>query len=986
MNSYALRLILIFGWWYIAPALLFSQQINGLIKDTADKPLEGITIQVKGTSKVATSDAAGKFEITAQQGDTLQVFVGYSDFEFVVGSNPNPEIILFQPNKTENPAIQIGYGLVRQSDLGGAVTHLGTADFTQGHVYHPYQLIRGRAAGLTLSRPGSNPLGNFDANQRGVHTMLGDNQPLVVIDGFPGASLQSIDPQDIAAIDVLRESSLAAIYGARAANGVIMIRTKNAGQNDTQVSYSGYVAAEQITRYPRILSAQEYRNALQDFSNLIFDPAQLDLGSATDWPREITRSPFSHAHQLAFSQGSGNSGYRLSLNYRRTEGITPHNYFEQWNGWLHLRHNAWKNRLQLQAQLGYTQRPYQDVVGDIMRYAASFNPTAPIFDASRPEFGGYYQTLTFESYNPVAMLEQIRRRGKQQVGTLNAQASLLLAKGLTWTGRLGFQQTNAGTNTIVSAQSFYVGYTTKGRADRTYDETANQLAETTLQYEGQLNNHGFTAMAGYAYQKFANQGLAVQGYDFIWDINQNFFNQGYNWGVEPDDRRSDLRDFRRESALVAFFGRAAYNWKRAVFATITYRREGSTRFGANNKWGNFYGANLSVELNHFLQSKRLEYLRLRTGYGLSGSLPATGVRSARLYEPFIPFYYDGRFVQSYGPASAPNPDLQWESRRETNAGIDVAISGGKLALSLDYYTNHAEDLIFETNDFTSWYFNRKFVNQYAIRNRGIELNMQATLLSKKNLRWRISGNLARNKAVYTDLGNINGSPQFANTGILFGSFGATELYLEEGMPVGNFHTLVFKGVNNGLWEYEDVNRDGGSCECYEDYASAGTGLPKATIGIGADVQWKRWNLSLFFRGVSGHSLVNVHRIETGVPAQLQLNMNVHEEAVKQPASGLVTVSNFSDFYVDNASFWQLDNLVLSYEWPKTTKLPLRIYFAGQQLFTLTKYSGIDPEVRLKNNLEGTYNPIQGVPYVPGFETRGVHYPTRTFVLGVQVGM
>ncbi len=969
----------------VTPASVFSQQINGTIKDTEDKPLSGVSIQVKGTNRVAVSDRLGKFALEAQSGDTLQVYLGYTDFEFVVGNNTTPDIILYQPDRSNNPDIQAGYGRQQQSALGGAVTHLDAGDFNQGHIYHPYQLIRGRVAGLTLSRPGSNPLGAFDAAQRGVHTMIGDNQPLVVIDGFPGASLQSVDPQDIASVDVLRDASLAAIYGARAANGVIMIKTKTGGNGGSQVSYSGYVAAEQITRYPRILSAGEYRQALQDFPQFVLG-VDYDFDSANDWPREITRSPFSHAHQLAFSQSNGQSGYRLSLNYRRTEGITPNNHFEQWNGWMHLNHSAWDNRLQLSAQLGYTQRPYSDILGDMMRYAASFNPTAPIFDPARPEYGGYFQLPFFASYNPVALLEQISREGKQQVGTVNAMATLNIAPGLTWSGRLGLQQTNDFEQTIVSPKSYFSGVATNGRSTRINNETANQLAETTLQYEAQLNDHGFSAMAGYAYQHWADRGLNLEGFDYLWDNQSNYFSLGNNWGVRPDDLPFNISDFRRESALVAFFGRLGYNWKRAVYAGFTYRREGSTRFGPNNKWGSFYGANLSVELNHFLQLKSLEYLRLRTGVGLAGALPAEGITSAQVFRPITPFYYNGRFVNSYGPFLSGNPDLQWESRRETNFGLDAAIAGGRLALSLDYYTNHAEDLIYPTRDLTSFYFNFQYPNAYAIRNRGLEMTIQANIIKKQNLQWSLWGNLGANRAVYTELGDFDGVEQVVNNGLLFGSFNSNVYYMEEGQPVGNIKAPIFDRINNGLWSFKDINGDGGFCGCIEDYGSAGTGLPKTTIGIGSNLQWKRWGLQVFFRGVTGHSLVNVHRLENGVPARLGNSMNLHEDAVQRPASQLLEDNTFSSFFVENASFWQLDNLVLSYEWPKTSTLPLRVYFAGNQLLTLTKYTGIDPEVRLKNNLEGDYVPTQGQPVFPGFETRGVHYPTRAFVLGVQVGI
>lgn len=962
-----------------------AQQYQGIVTDTTGQPVSGAVLWVKRAPVIQTTDEQGMFALDAKAGDTLLLFAGYTPSEWVLGTNNQLNIELMPENGNARVSYSTGYGNQLMRHMSGPVTYLDEQQFNQGHIYHPYQLIRSRAPGLTVAKPGSNPLGSFDIHQRGLHTLLGNNEPLVVIDGFAGASLMTIDPADIASITLLRSASMAAVYGARGANGVILITTKKAQGRGPKLSYRVYGAYDQVAAFPDVLSAEDYARAVAD-PNLIANKS-FDLGQRNNFPRQVTRNAFSQAHQLTLSQHKENSGYRFSFNYRHTEGIAQNVRFNQWNALLNAQQKVFDDKLRLNAQLSYTQRPYRDVLGDLFWYAATFNPTAPVFSDNPQQYGGYFQQNLFDFYNPVALLNQVRKEGDIGIGTINTSAQLDIAKGLTLNGRLGFQQNNHVANGYISNQSFYPGIYTNGHSLRSQNNLTNLLGEAFLSYDLGFKKHQLQLSGGYSYQQITRKNLEINAYDFVSDPVA-IDNPGATWGSGAFP--PDIAGYKSQILLAAFFGQLNYNWNEALFVSGSLRREGSTRFGADNKWGMFYGVNAGLELKRFLpEADFISQLRLRAGWGYAGNLPPEGALSVGTFIPSTPFYYNGRFVNSYIPFLASNPALQWEGRHELNAGIDIGLADNRWGISADYYNNASNDLIYRyfpvANDFRQVYRNLG-----AIRNKGVELTLRAQPLSEGELRWNISANLTISSSVYGSFDPLLSDNEslsiIANLGGLPGLKTSGNVPVGNGIAVGQFRAPVFSSVSEiGTWIFEDINGDGGFCGCENDFADVGTGLPKATWGIGNNLNYGAWELSFFIRGVSGHSILNAQRLVNGVPFSGR-SYNLHNQSLESPYSQVNFPGVLSDLFVENASFVQLDNVNLKYTFALKGNKKLAVFIAANQLLTLSAYSGFDPEPRLFNRLEGGfYNDYYDV-MAPGFDTKGTHYSTRTWVIGLEASL
>lgn len=978
MNHHLYCLLYIFlSVFGVAPGLV-GQELTGMIRTENGSGISNVKVEVKHKNQFDFSDGEGRFAVAAVKGDTLLIHYGYRPFEIMVGSSPTLEIHLQLRQSMEK--IDFGYGESPAKDAPGSIIHLEKHNLNQGHIHQLFQLIQGRAPGLMIAKAGSDPLAEFEVQQRGLHTLLGHNEPLIVIDGLPGASLLTVDPQDVVSVDILRDAAVAAIYGARGANGVVLINTKKAEGGIPTISYSGYGAIEQVTAYPDVLSSADFSRLVQNPDFLFFNP-RLNYGSANNWPKRITHTGFSQAHHFAISQHMNDAGgYRFALNYRHTEGIANGNSYDQWNALISVKQRLYKNRISLNAQMGHTQRPYQTVLGDAFWYAATFNPTAPIKDDTATNTGGYFQIRNFDVFNPVAMIEQSRIEGLEQVSTINTGIQWNIWEGLSWHNYLAIQQAGHSKEIFLEQDSYFLGYLTNGVAIQQNNTTANRLVDSYLVYEKIKGIHQIKLTAGYSYQLISTKGLQAKGYDFI--ANTPYQDPGFSWGANADFP-SELENFRHDIRLSAFWGRLQYTLNQWLSGSVVARREGSSRFGPKRRWGHFYGANVGVDLGQVLNIKGVDQFKIRGGWGVSGNLPPDGIYAVALYGEGPAFFYNNRFVKSIVPITRANPALQWESRSEWTLGVDFAFFKGRLFGAFDYYQNTSADLTYREQP---GLFVTRYSNFGAINNKGFEFSLQGDLM--QNDHWNISSRvmLASNESTYGSFGSYLAEGQsvelYPNLGSLAGSKSVSAFHLQSGTPVGQMTGPEYRRVDNGNWVFEDGDGDGIFCGCEKDFKVVGQAQPKLVVGWGNTIKWNRWDIQFLVRGVLGHSLINTYLIAGGTPSSIS-NYNLNSSALEGDVARLAQSPVFSSYFVETASYWQLDNLTLGYQLMKRSKKSVRLYIGGNRLITTSKYSGMDPELRLDNRLQGGVFPGEINNLNPGIDNRGAYYPSRSIVFGIK---
>lgn len=926
-------------------------EVRGKVTDEYKEPLIGASVIIKGTSIGIACDVNGVFLIKTNLGSTLKFsYDGYNSREVIVMDSV-VNIKLYPVITNYSSPILSNCFLISTSDqTTSAWSKLEKENFNMGNIHNPYQLIRGRIPGLTISKPGGDPLGTFDVQQRGLHTILGSTEPLIVVNGLPGASLFSFDVQDIESMTVLRDAAMTSLYGTRGANGVILIETKKgAVWKKLNVQYSGYASIEKVSKTPDLLTASQFREVVNN-SNSRFYNAAANLGASTDWAEAITRTGLSQAHNLSFSGRNKNTDYRLSLNYRDVNGVALKSGFDQTNVLLYLSQRLFKDKLQLQANGGITHRNFTAIDQDVFYQAAIYNPTAPI-RTDTSSYGGYYQNQIFDYYNPVALLEQFSDQGEQNIYTANLNVNWDIIENVSAKVHYGWQQQADTRHYRVDKDVYYVG--------RLFDfntktDFSNQSLTTSLAYNFYKNDHEFNVTGGYQYQDWTSDAERATPYD------------------------STITNVKINTKLAAFFANAQYNFRDWLFVNANWRREGSTRFGDNNKWGNFYGFGTGIDFAQLTRISFSDHLKLRVSYGVSGNLPVDGVYANRILGYGAAYLNNGKFLPTVIPSSNENQNLKWEERREWNWGLDFSFFNTQLRGSVELYNGRSTDLLF------SHYVpsppslvNFQYENFIDFKNKGIELILDATVLRQGNFSWDVGLNYAKNRtevdAISPTLGaDFDEFIPYIYLGTPGGS-GIDAIRVKEGEPLGALYGLVFDKFENGQAVFKDVNRDGRDCKCPADYASLGNAYPRFTMGLSNQFRWKALEASFFLRSVFGHKLVNAHLRRFGF--WNSGNYNVASTAVEQKEE---TIPNRYDIQAENGTFVQLENVVIGYNFKAKKLSQLKVYAAAQNLFTLSGYNGIDPEVRLKNGLDYSANSL-----APGFDSRMAYFPTRTFTLGVQ---
>jgi TonB-dependent starch-binding outer membrane protein SusC len=964
-----------------------SRTVTGKVTSADDgSGLPGVNVIEKGTNNGTGTDADGNYTINVGSNATLVFsFVGYQSQEVVVGNQTTINTNLASDVTSLSEVVVVGYGTQEKKEITSSVSSVKAEDFNRGTVNDPVQLLQGKVAGLNIVRPGGDPNGGFNIRLRGVSTFGANSEPLVVIDGVIGGSLSTVDPNDIASIDVLKDASAAAIYGSRGGSGVILVTTKSGKSGKVTVDYNGSYATESVARTIDVMSADEYRQV----------PGAIDLGSNTDWLDLVTQRGYAQVHNLSFSGGTASTTYRASINLRDTEGVGIGSGFTQLNARLNLSQKALKDRATFTLVLSTTSKYASYGSNAAFNYAIIANPTMPVYDntttsaTAGARFGGYAERDIFDFFNPVSIAEQNTNDGTDTRLLMSLRAEY------------DFQDVISGLRSAVfysqqREHDWRGGYRPKtskfgspglGNAYQNSTDRENQLFEWTLNYDKQFGDLQLAVLGGYSYQDFFNHGYGASAGGFTSDVT------GYwalPYALQFDQGLGGIGSGADGNKLIAFFGRLNFNYKDTYFLSASLRNELGSRFGEGNKSGSFPAVSAGVTLSNLFDLPAINNLKLRVSYGVAGNQPSRSYLSLARYTTSGTFYYNGAYINTYGPASNENPNLAWEKKSEIDIGLDFSLLNNRLSGTFDYFERTTTDLLFEVAvPQPPNLFPTQVLNIGEVKNGGVELALNYIVKDAGDFRWTTGINLATVSTEIVSLSSGDGGVGFGGEGGIrylagMGSPGQNEtelIRIKEGVELGQIWGPVKEAVNpDGTVKFKDLNGDGTFCDCDDDRTVIGNGMPDFTLGFNNSFSYKNFDFNLFIRGAFGHDLVNSYRgFYENTEGTTVSNYNVVKTKYYDPN---ITKAVFNSSHVEDADYVKLDNATIGYNFPvgKGLFTKFRLYVSGQNLFTITDYTGIDPEVRYAD-----VEPEPDDALSPGIERRSTYFTTRTFTFGVNLG-
>ena len=793
-----------FVFFLLCSAVMMAQnKVSGTVLDATGEPLIGVSVLEAGTNNGVITDFNGDFSITVKPSAKLTFsYVGY--LSQTIPAKNGMKVTLEEDNKVLNEVVVVGYGTMRRKDVTSSITTVKSEDLNKGVFTDPGQMLQGKVAGLTVTTNGD-PNGGASITLRGASSLRTGEamSPYYVIDGIPGVDISMVAPDDIESIDVLRDASATAIYGSKAANGVIIITTKSGKEGKTNVTYNGYAAFDKISKTLDMASASQLRS-----SGLI--GAEQDGGADTDWQKEVLRTGFSHNHNVSISGGNAKTKYMGSLNYMNRQGVIKGTDMNRMNARMLLTTNVLKDRLELSVGINAMQGKYNGVprgnsgtsVLDAMNY---YSPTNPVRNAD----GTWYESYVgSQNYNPMSMIYEDNNQNEWRRIQYIAKASLKIIDGLMWHANYSY---DSGQNTYSWYQTQQTqmdkGY--DGRAHRDTYMRYNQTFETYGNYDVTFNKvHKLGLMAGYSWEeRVDNDGFGVT-------VN-NFYNDDtWFWNLRyANDIKGGITDVTGSSKTkirnISFYGRLNYSFNSRYMLQATIRRDGSSVFGADHKWGTFpsVSAAWNITEESFMKNQNLfDQLKLRVGYGVSGNAMGFGAYdaivtyglSSKSFEYVQP---DGTTQTMYGITANnnANPDLKWERTAMLNIGLDYAFLGGRINGSIEYYNKKTSDLIWNYAVSTNIYpVDWIMANVGNITNRGIEFTINATPVKTKDFEWQTTVNLSHNKNTVDKLSNSTYSVDYVDWsdpdigGI--SSNGNTQRIME-GEPLGTFWTYKHAGYD-----------------------------------------------------------------------------------------------------------------------------------------------------------------------------------------------
>lgn len=975
-------------------------ELTGRVLDEDGLPLEGVSISIKENG-IGTTKKDGSFTVRVPEATNTLVFsfVGYVQQEVAINGKSNITIRLRKENAVLNDVVVVGYGKSARQNLSSAVSTVKGEDLNRGAITDIGQLIQGKVPGLNITASGD-PNRPAAVIMRGASTLNSSQSPLYVIDGVPGADISIIAPDDIATIDVLKDAAATAIYGNRAANGVIMITSKRGKKGLTQVAYSGYVGTEKVSNELEMMDASQLRAFLAK-NSLTFTPAD-DKGANTNWQKEIRRSSvISHNHNISVSGGGEHSTYSASLNYVKKEGVIMGSDLSRVVARLALDQYLVNDKVKFGITITNSNSVSNNVPNrnNVLMQSVNHLPVSTVQNAD----GTYFENFTNPGYfNPVALIKHGQDNTKYNVlvGSLNTQVKLPF--GLTYDIVLSYQNANNlhgeyydSYYAKYGSANFYnnpdppinrtlLNFGANGSALRSSYQNTSKILETFFTWDRKFGGHTINAVLGYSWQgNVAGEGFQATTTNFPTDnVGYNNLSLSNPYAISSYQVNFGPGNAYQETRLISDFGRLNYNYKNKYLLQASVRRDGSSVFGANHQWGYFpaAGAAWRISQEAFMQQQQLfTELKLRASYGVTGNATGFDAYTAQFISGGLgSFYYNGTLQTAYGPVQAANPDLQWEKTATTNIGLDFTVLKGKLSGSLDVYNKNTTGMIYGyTVNAVLIPAGKIIANGGSMNNKGIELSVNATPVTNKNFSWTTALNLAHNRNEITSLTN----PLFAGGDSVrmtspagSGQTGSTLQILKAGKPLGQFFTFEYAGKDqNGISQYLDSKGMPTIAPAIgTDYKYVGDPQPKLMLGFTNTFRYKNFDLNVFMRGVFGNKIFNVTKADLFRPNTAQyynIPVEVENESVKD-----INAYKYSSRFIESGSFLRLDNATLGYSFKNVNRYVrnFRVYTSVNNLFVITNYTGVDPEIN------------QG-GLAPGMDTNNFYPKTRTVLVGVNLG-
>lgn len=979
-----MRRVLFSSALLLVSSLTFAQSnVSGTVKDANGEPLIGVSVLEVGTQNGAVTDMYGNYKLNVKPGAKLKIsYIGFTPQTVKAGSNS--QIVLQEDNTALNEVVVVGYGTMRRKDVTSSITTVKAEDLNQGVFTDPGQMLQGKVPGLVVSST-ADPNGSPTITLRGASTLrTGAMSPYYVVDGIPGVDISIVSPEDIESIDVLRDATATAIYGSKAANGVIIITTKKGAEEKTNVSYNGYVAFDNILKKYDVCTADDLRQYAKD-NNITLK----DGGANTDWQDEVLRTGISHNHNVNISGGNGSTNYMISADLRKREGVIKMTGFDRFNVRSLVSTKTLKDHLTVSigANMMYGKHfgvPSGNEGASVLDAMNYYSPTNAIKNAD----GTWTVGSGSKNYNPLALMEENKSETVWKRNQFVGKTALELWKGFVWSVNYSWSNYQSTYSAYNTRNSQLEGIGNKnGQATRNTYFGREQTFETYLNYDFKVGKSKWGLMGGYSWEEKKNNdgfGLSVEGY---YNDDLGWYNMSYAQtilGVQNSVQSGYLEKVRN----ISFYGRVNYSFDSRYMLQATIRRDGSSVFGKNNRWGTFpsVSAAWNITEEKFMQNQHIfDNLKLRAGYGISGNAMGFDVYSSyNTYGASGTFVYDGKTYRTYGATKNANPDLKWESTGMLNIGLDFAFLKGRLNGTVEVYHKKTKDLIWSYPVSTTQYiYGWIDANVGEMTNKGIEFTLNAVPVRTKNFMWSTTLNLSHNKNTVDKMQNetfhttnlTQGDPMVAGVS----ADGWTQRIME-GEPIGTFYTYQYAGIVNGRSEYyvldENGNRTGETTNnpSLKDRSITGCAQPKLNAGWNNTLTYKNWSLNAFITGVFGNDVYNSARAHYTSAQMFSDGKNVLKEFLNNPASD-ASGSLPSDRFIEKGSYVRLQALSLSYTFRNCFNdwiQDLTLYGTANNLFTITNYKGLDPEVNMG-----------GID--PGIDYRWSRYPhTRTFMVGVKI--
>jgi TonB-dependent starch-binding outer membrane protein SusC len=981
---------------------LFSQTkaITGKIVDDKGNPLAGVSVSIKG-SKIGTStDVGGNFTLNVKTTAKTLVLtsVGFADQEVDISSQTSISVAMVPSSTTLGDLVVTGYGTARKKDLTGAVDVIGVKDFNSGVTSTPIQQIQGKISGLVIVQQGGDPNQNPIIHLRGQTSLSGSQTPLIVVDGVTlddPTILNTIPPGDIESYTILKDASAAAIYGSRGANGVILIVTKKGHAGRTQVDYNGAIGFDKPAKYYPLANVAQWQAGSEKIGIPDSVIATYNEGGNTNWNKAITQTALTTSQSIGISGGSGGFNYRASVNYTDNEGIVLNSGKQQVGLRFNAQQKALNDRLDIQVGIvnSQTQRKYTDY--GVFDYIFSTPPTYPV----RNPNGTYYAYVDFEEANPVEHLNEEINKGEEHFTQMYGTVNFELIKGLKLgtTGSLSYY--------TLDKQSFTPTFPLEGNVTSAsqgsfYNNSGK--GDIHVNYAHNWGDHNLTATAVYEYNNFSEGGFTAGGQQYI--VPGLTYN---NLGAGNPEYNS-IGSYADQYLLISYLGRLTYSYAGKYLLTASVRRDGSSKFGVDNRWGTFPSFDLGWRLSqeNFMKGiSWIDELKIRGGYGVTGNsdnifpysnLLIIGSSGSAYYNPSNSAF---PYPPVYTITQNANPDLKWEQRAGTNIGFDYAILNNRVTGSFNWYNDKTTDLLYNyTVPTPPFFINTILANVGSMTNKGVEFQVNADIVRTKDFTWTLGGNISTVNTKVTSLaGGYDGyklSTDNIGAGVAEGRGLSSDpiTYLKVGYSPYEFYLPKYEGVDksgNQLFDSAGVKSVGvnGNPTMYYYNPTA-----KFFYGINNTFTYKNWGLNIFMRGVEGQKIFNNTALDVAFLPRLPGN-NVFTQAL---TNGILDQPVASTLWLEKAGYLRLDNINLSYTIPKVPGFQsFRVYFSANNLFVITKYSGLDPEVRTaayqlpgtnSNLATGTVaNNVNQEAYIDANYGSDGYYPrARSFAFGVNV--